>query len=241
MRLSIIIPAYNEAQRIEHTLRLVLSYLAAQDYDAEVIVVDDGSTDDTREVALHCAVGTRVPVRVMRLPENRGKGAAVRAGMLYVAKGDYRMFYDADGSTPIDALERVWPCFHRGADVVIGSRALPQAEIVERQAWYREGMGKLNNVLLRVLGLTRFRDTQCGFKVFSAEAAQEVFTRLRCDGFSFDAEALYIAGQQFLKIEEIPVRWSNSAASSLHPVRDSMRMLRDAFGIRMRALRNGYR
>jgi dolichyl-phosphate beta-glucosyltransferase len=240
MYLSVIIPAYNEAQRIGGTLRLVLSYLEAQRYEAEVVVVDDGSVDDTQAVAHYAAVNSAIPLRVLRLPQNRGKGAAVRAGMLFAAQGDYRLFYDADGSTPIGMLERVWPCFERGADIVIGSRALPGSDIAVRQAWYREYMGKTNNLLLKLLGLTRFGDTQCGFKAFTAEAAQEVFSRLRCERFAFDAEALVIAQQYYLRIEEIPVRWENSPRTSLHPLRDSSRMLLDALHIWRRLHRNRY-
>jgi dolichyl-phosphate beta-glucosyltransferase len=241
MRLSVVIPAWNEAQRIGDTLRRVVFWLAFQHYPAEIVVVDDGSTDDTSAVVLAAAADSPVLIRLARLSRNCGKGAAVREGMLCVAQGEYRLLYDADGSTPIEMIDRAWPLLESGADIVIGSRALPDADIARHQAWYREQMGKLNNALLRLLGLTTFRDTQCGFKVFSASAAEAVFSRLTISRFSFDAEALYIAQQRGLRVEEIPVHWENDPKSSVHPVRDSLRMVFDMLLIRLRATLGGYR
>ena len=135
MRLSLVIPAYNEAERIGRTLTDSLVYLARQAYASEIVVVDDGSTDDTSAVVTALLNPTSVPIRLHRFPENRGKGAAVRQGMLYEAQGEYRFFSDADGSTPIEELASCWPIFEAGADIVIGSRALPSPQIERRQRW----------------------------------------------------------------------------------------------------------
>jgi len=237
--LSLIIPAYNEEARLEATLKRVCAYLDAQPWAAEIIIVDDGSTDGTRQVgerafAHHCIT------EFHHHPRNRGKGYAVRGGMLD-ALGRYRVFYDADGSTPIEELEKLWPRFEAGADIVIGSRALAASDIQVRQAWYREGMGRVFNALLRLLRLTPYRDTQCGFKGFTAAAAQAVFPRQHCDGFAFDAEVLYIAARLGLRIDEVPVRWLNCEHTRLDPVRHSAHMFLEVLRIRLRAWAGRYR
>jgi dolichyl-phosphate beta-glucosyltransferase len=227
MHLSLVIPAYNEAQRIGPTLERVRAYLARQDYAFEIIVVDDGSRDSTAAVA-----GSFEGVKVVRLDRNRGKGAAVRRGMLKEARGAHRFYYDADASTPIEELEACWPRFAAGADIVIGSRALAASRIERRQAWYREHMGRVFNLFLRGLGLTRFRDTQCGFKGFTARAAETCFPRQTLDGFSFDAELLHIAAMHGLRVDEVPVRWLNSPKSRVNPLTDSTRMFLDLLRVR---------
>jgi dolichyl-phosphate beta-glucosyltransferase len=236
LRLSLVIPAYNEAQRLPETLRLAREYLSRQDYASEVIVMDDASMDDTAESVRPFENFARV----VRFERNRGKGAAVRAGMVNEARGDYRFYFDADASTPIEMLDRAWPKFDAGADIVIGSRALEGADIAVRQVWYREEMGRMNNRLLRLLALTPYADTQCGFKGFTAAACGIVFPRQTIDRFSFDVELLYIAARHGLRIEEIPVRWLNSPDTRVHPIRDSARMIWDTFRIRARAWRGGY-
>ena len=240
MRLSLIIPAYNEALRLDPTLRMVEEYLTRQNYSAEVIVVDDGSHDGTADVARNWAATAPVSGRVLRLDTNRGKGNAVRAGM-QSASGDFRVFYDADASTPIEELEKLWPHFEQGADIVIGSRALAASALRVRQAWYREQMGRVFNLLLRFFRLTSFRDTQCGFKGFRANAAEAVFGRLTRERFSFDAEVLFIAQRLGYSIVEVPITWSNAPASQVHPLRDSLRMMMDILIIRLNALRGAYK
>lgn len=233
MRLSLIIPAYNEEQRLGDSLEQALAYLDAQPYASEVIIVDDGSRDCTRDIATQFArQPRRTPVKYLSYTPNRGKGYAVRTGMAS-ATGEVRVYSDADASTPIEELEKLWPRFDDGADIVIGSRALPDSDIVVRQAWYRESMGRTFNVLLRLLGLTQFKDTQCGFKGFTRHACEIVFPRQRVFRFSFDAELLYIAKKQGLRIDEVPVRWRNNPESRVHPVSDSLRMAFDLLTIRL--------
>ena len=240
MHLSLVIPAFDEAQRIGDTLRGVTEYLAQQSYAAEVVVVDDGSTDATLEIARGFKAAARVSVRVVPLSQNCGKGWAVRTGMLDHASGAHRVFYDADASTPIDELEKLWPRFEAGADIVIGSRSLPGSEVEVRQAWYRETMGRTFNLLLRIVGLTGFTDTQCGFKGFTAEATRLVFGRQTVHRFGFDPELLFIAQKHGLRIDEVPVRWINSPHSRVNPLLDSGRMLRDMLLIRVKDLLGRY-
>ncbi len=235
MHLSLVIPAYNEALRIGTTLEQARGYLARQDYDSEIIVVDDGSRDDTAAV-----VGAFDGVKLARLDNNLGKGAAVRRGMLQEATGDYRFYYDADASTPIEEVEACWPRFADGADIVIGSRAHTASRIEIRQAWYREHMGRVYNVILRGMGLSPFLDTQCGFKGFTARAAATCFPRQMLDGFSFDAELLYIASMHGLRVDEIPVRWLNSPKSRVNPLTDSTRMFLDLLRVRTNAAAGRY-
>jgi len=239
-KLSLIIPAYNEAGRIESTLRHALQYFDEQDYAAEIVVVDDGSTDATTGVirAFHTAYTT--PVKLHSLPENRGKGAAVKVGMLDVARGDYRLFFDADASTPIEEVGKLWSLLESGADIVIGSRSLPESEIELHQAKYRESMGRVFNHILRILKLTPFIDTQCGFKVFSAAAAKDIFSRQTLDGFSFDVEVLHIAQKHGYQIAEVPVRWRNNEASKVNPITDSFRMFCDLLRIKYREWNHAY-
>lgn len=240
MKLSLVIPAYNEALRIGPTLDHVMDYLARQDYDAEIIVVDDGSTDGTAGLVTPLLARARPAVRLVQQPANRGKGAAVRAGM-EAAVGAYRAYYDADGSTPIRELDKVWPLFDAGCDIVAGSRAVPDADVEVRQAPHREMMGRLNNRLLRAIGVTRLRDTQCGFKVFTARAAQTVFPRQTIERFAFDAEILYIARKHGLRVHEMPVHWRNDPSSRVRLLGDSTEMLYRVLGIRIKDLLGRYR
>ena len=235
VHLSIVIPAYNEEKRIGSSLETVTQYLSQQAYESEVVVVDDGSSDDTATL-----VRQRYPnVRVISYEENRGKGYAVKSGMLS-AIGEYRVYYDADASTPIEELEKLWRLFEDGADIVLGSRSLPESRVEVRQSWVRQQMGRTFNLVLRLLALTSFPDTQCGFKGFTAAACEAVFPKSTVKGFGFDAELLYIASLQGLRIEQTPVRWVNSPESKVRMLSDSMRMLVDAFGIRLNALRGRY-
>ena len=209
--LSIVIPAFNEAERLPGTLSRVREWLASWPHRAEILVVDDGSTDGTAEAARDAS---RSPgeIRVLRHAPNRGKGYAVRRGML-AARGRLRLMTDADLSTPIEELPRLIDALGEGADVAIGSRAVEGARIEVHQPAYREAMGRVFNGLVQLLLLPGLQDTQCGFKLFSAQAAEEAFEACRLDGFSFDVEALYVARRRGRRIAELPVTWRNDEAT----------------------------
>lgn len=208
-RLSVVIPAFNEAARLPATLVRIKQYLEQSSLSHEILVVDDGSLDDTAARATQ-TLGERV--RVLRNQTNRGKGFAVRRGMLE-AQGERRLMSDADLSTPIEELERLMAKMDEGFDVVIASRALPGANVEVRQPFFRENVGRLFNLLVQALLLPGLHDTQCGFKLWSAQAAAEAFSRARLDGFSFDVEVLAVARRRGRKTAEVPVTWRNDAAS----------------------------
>lgn len=231
--LSVVIPAYNEETRLPDTIRTVEAFLASWGKTWELIVVDDGSKDGT--IAAAKAAITQPYSRVMPSPQNQGKGAAVRMGMM-AAKGEYRLFSDADLSTPITELDKLMEQMQReGASVAIGSRALKESKLEVRQPIYREAMGRFFNVIVQTVALGGIRDTQCGFKLFSAKAAEDIFPRQQFMGFSFDVELLVLARKYGHKIAEVPVRWIDSPASRVSPIKDSAKMFVDVVRIRMRS------
>ncbi|MFC1601307.1 dolichyl-phosphate beta-glucosyltransferase [Candidatus Sumerlaeota bacterium] len=234
IHLSIIIPAHNEERRLGATLAAIGRYLEEQDFAAEALVVDDGSGDGTVELAESFA--ERLPLRVIALEQNRGKGHAVRTGMLE-ARGAWRLFSDADLSTPIEELDKFWSVAKKGGEVVIGSRALPESDVTVHQSWLRELMGRTFNLILRTLGLSGIRDTQCGFKLFSAAAAEQIFAEVSVDGFAFDVEALMLARRHGFDIREVPVKWVNSPDSKVSIVGDPLRMFWDVLRLRLRLRR----
>jgi glycosyltransferase involved in cell wall biosynthesis len=207
--LSVVIPAYNEASRLPATLGRVSAYLASRGFDfEEILVVDDGSTDGTAARA-EAFAASHPNVRVLRNPGNRGKGYAVRNGMLE-ARGDWRLFTDADLSSPIEEVEKlVGAVRDRHAGVAIGSRALDRSLISVHQPPYREIAGKFFNLVMRLAVGLPFRDTQCGFKLFSREAAEAAFSRQLLERFGFDVEVLLIARLHGFHIEEVPVKWAH--------------------------------
>lgn len=216
-RLSVVIPAYNEEQRLPGTLDDVLSYLARQDYSAEVLVVDDGSGDGTADAVRRRMAGVeRVPVSLVAHPDarNRGKGAAVRRGMVG-ATGRFRLFMDADNSTTLEHVERFWPFFEAGFSAVIGSRDVPGSDVRIRQAWYRELAGKAGNLVIRALAMPGIHDTQTGFKMFTAECVEAVFPRLTVDRWGFDVEILAVCSRLGYRIKEVPVAWLNRPDSKV--------------------------
>lgn len=209
IHLSVIIPAYNEARRLPRTLDHVIDYLSNQAYPSEVRVIDDGSSDGTAELVKQRSAGS-IDLGVVTHPDgkNHGKGAAVKLGML-TTKGRYRLFMDADNSTTIDHVEQFWPWFEKGYDVVIGSRGLKDSDIALRQSWYRKLAGQVGNRIIQTLAIPGIEDTQAGFKMFTAECAEDVFPRLTIDRWGFDVEALAVARHLGYKIAELPIRWVN--------------------------------
>lgn len=234
-RLSVVIPAFNESARLPSTLVRVKQHLEKLSLSHEILVVDDGSLDDTAARAQQALGGS---VRVLRNEGNRGKGYSVRRGMLE-ATGERRLMSDADLSTPIEELDLLMRRMDEGFDVVIASRALPGANVLVHQSFLRENIGRAFNLLVRALVLSDLHDTQCGFKLFLAEAAQEAFARTRLDGFSFDVEVLYIARRRGRRIAEVPVTWRNDAATRVTLLRGFAAFL-DVARIRANALRGLY-
>lgn len=237
--LSVVVPAYNEQERIVSTLRRTLEYLAEQHPDSEVVVVDDGSRDETAARVEELAAD-EPRLSLIVLPENRGKGAAVRTGVL-AARGERILFMDADLSTPIEELEKLEPFLDEGYDVVIGSRGLAESDIRERQPFPREFMGRTFNLIVRSLLLGGFRDTQCGFKLFARDAARALFEAQTLDGFAFDVEVLLMARDRGYRIREVPVVWYHSPNSKVSPVTDASRMFVDLLRLRARRLAGGLR
>jgi len=234
--LSVVIPAYNEAARLTPTLGRLREWLANAGFRYEIVVVDDGSTDATAEIA-RAAAGDSL--FLLRHAPNRGKGYAVRRGML-AATGARRLMTDADLSTPIEELPKLIAELDRGFDVAIGSRAIAGATIQVHQPVYREAMGRAFNVLVQLLLLPGLHDTQCGFKLFSARAAQSAFEACRLNGFSFDVESLYVVRRRGMRIAEVPVVWRNDAATRVS-LGGGGTAFADLLRIRLRALRGFYR
>lgn len=238
-RYSIVIPAFNETARIERALSEVSSCIRERGWDAEVLVVDDGSRDNT--AALVEAWGQTHPeVRLIRNDRNRGKGYSVRNGMLRAA-GEIVMFTDADMSSPIEEAERLFAAITAGADVAIGSRWLTGRRIVHKQPLYRRVFGRCFNALTRTIMRLPFADTQCGFKAFRREAAHLVFGLQRIERWGFDPEILFIAISRGLRVTEVSVTWGHDERSRISYLRDGMQMLAELAFVRWSALTGWYR
>ena len=237
--ISIIIPAYNEEKRLPATLRKVIGYLQSSGWEfAEVVVVDDGSADGTVQVAEGLQSGFP-DLRVLRNPGNRGKGYAVRHGMLE-CRGEWALFTDADLSAPIEELDKLWEAAGQaGARVAVGSRALDRGLIGVRQSWFRENAGKLFNLVMRLITGLPIRDTQCGFKLFEASAAREIFRRQLLDGFGFDVEVLFIARRLGYREVEVPVRWNDVQGTKVSALRGVAAFL-DPVRVRWNQIRGRY-
>jgi dolichyl-phosphate beta-glucosyltransferase len=238
--LSIIIPAYNEQVRLPDTLQRIESWLASSHWSFhEILVVDDGSTDKTAAVAREFAA-THPSVRVLMNPGNRGKGFSVRHGMVE-ARGDWRLFSDADLSTPIEELEKLWCAVELGRhQIAIGSRALDRTLIGVHQPGLRETLGRIFNAVMRAATGLAISDTQCGFKLFRGDVAQEVFSRQLLERFGFDAEVLYIASRRGYSIAEIPVRWNHVEGSKVGML-TGLHAFAELLQIRLNSLRGKYR
>ena len=235
---SIVIPAYNESVRIIPTLDRVLAYIQQQGWEAEIVVVNDGSRDDTAEIVRDYASGS-ASVRLVENPGNRGKGYSVRNGILH-AKGAVVLFTDADLSSPIEEASKLVDSIHRGSDVAIGSRWLRADLQTTRQPLYRQVLGRAFNLALKVvLGLS-FKDTQCGFKAFKQQVARDIFGRQIIRRWGFDPEILFLARQLGYKTEEIAVAWAHDDRSKINPIKDGMNMLLDLFRIRWNSISGKY-
>jgi dolichyl-phosphate beta-glucosyltransferase len=236
---SFVVPAYNESDRLTVSLPKIFDYIRRRQLHAEVIVVNDGSTDDTADVVRRC-MQRNPDVRLVENPGNRGKGYSVRNGMLH-AQGDIVMFTDADLSSPIYEAEKLFAALQQGADVAIGSRWLKAELQTERQPWYRQLYGRLFNLALRItLGL-KFRDTQCGFKAFTRAAAQTIFTRQRVERWGFDPELLFLANKFNLRTAEVAVEWAHDHRSKISPLRDGLKMGVEMLAVRWNDLRGVYK
>jgi dolichyl-phosphate beta-glucosyltransferase len=232
---SVVIPCFNEAARIGATLRVTLDYLTANAPESELIVVNDGSTDGTGTIAREILAETNVATRLLENFPNRGKGAAVRSGLL-AARKPIGLFSDADLSTPLTETPKlIDPIANGEIDIAVGSRALDRSLIGIHQPWRREQGGRVFNVLVRVVTGLPFWDTQCGFKAFRLEVCRPILEAARIRGFAFDVELLLLAQRAGLRIREIPVRWNHAEGSKVSFLHDSLRMLREVIELRARS------
>jgi dolichyl-phosphate beta-glucosyltransferase len=230
--ISVVIPAYNEEKRIGNSLSEARAFLGDSGMDYEVVVVDDGSSDRTSRIVERMA-RISPKVRLVRYEENKGKGHALRTGVL-VTKGDFVLVMDADLSTPLEELGKLIPYLAEGEfDVAIGSRALALSDIIRKQPWWRRGMGKTFNRIVKMLVIGDFQDTQCGFKLFAGDIARKLFGEAKIDRFAYDVEILALAKKMGYSIKEVPIRWINSPESRVDPLKDSLRMLVDLVRIRL--------
>jgi dolichyl-phosphate beta-glucosyltransferase len=229
---AIVIPCFNEATRIANTLRQTLDYLRAVSPDSELIVVNDGSTDATSKITREVFSGTEIATRLLENFPNRGKGAAVRSGLL-AAQKPIGLFSDADLSTPLEETPRlIEPIANGEIDIAFGSRAIDRSLIGIRQPRRREQAGRVFNLLVRLATGLPFWDTQCGFKAFRLDVCRPIFETAHIDGFAFDVELLYLAQRAGLRIREIPVRWNHAEGSKVHLIHDSLGMLREIVALR---------
>ena len=235
---SIVIPAYNEGTRLAPTLERVLGYVHAQGWDAEVIVVNDGSRDNTADLVRSFAAKDPV-VHLVENPGNHGKGFSVRNGMLH-ARGRVMIFSDADLSSPIEEAPKLLRALEEGADVAIGSRWLKAETQTLRQPLHRQLFGRIFNILLRVtLGLP-FADTQCGFKAFKRAAAQAIFPLQKIERWGFDPEILFLARKFGFRVKEVPVAWGHSGETRIHPILDGAKMFQEMLRIRWYSVSGKY-
>jgi glycosyltransferase involved in cell wall biosynthesis len=238
MTYSIVIPAYNESERLGATLEKVLAYVRQQGWDAEVIVVNDGSRDNTAEIVR--AFAEKNPIlRLVENPGNRGKGYSVRNGILS-SRGDIVVFSDADLSSPIEEMPELLQPLAAGADIAIGSRWLRAELQTQRQSLHRQLFGRIFNLLLRIILGLQFKDTQCGFKAFTRRAAQTILPLQRIERWGFDPEILFLARKFGFRVEEIPVRWGHSGGTRINPLMDGARMFQEMLRVRWYDLTGKY-
>ena len=231
---TVAIPCYNEAPRIGNSVRATLDYLSGEAPAAELIVVNDGSTDETTSIVRGELAGAKIQTRLIENFPNQGKGAAVRSGLLAATK-PIGLFFDADLSTPLSEVPKVIePIANGDVDVAFGSRALDRKLIGIRQPWRREQSGRVFNLIVRLATGMPFWDTQCGFKAFRLDVCRPILEKANTDGFAFDVELLFRAYRAGLRLREIPVRWNHAEGSKVRVVHDSLAMLREVIALRIR-------
>jgi dolichyl-phosphate beta-glucosyltransferase len=230
---SVVIPSYNEAARIGDTVRATLDYLAAQNPDAELVLVNDGSTDSTSTIVREALTDAKIQTQLLENFPNRGKGAAVRTGLLAATK-PIGLFFDADLSTPLSEIPKVIePIANGDVDLAFGSRALDRKLIGVHQPWRREQAGRVFNLIVRIATGMPFWDTQCGFKAFRLDVCRPILERAHTIGFAFDVELLFLAWRAGLRLREVPVRWNHAEGSKVRVIHDSLAMLREVIALRM--------
>jgi len=232
------LPAYNEGARIATTLEKILAYATERGWKVEIIVVNDGSSDNTAEI-VRGYMAKHPMVVLLENPGNRGKGYSVRNGMLH-ARGDVLLFSDADLSSPIAEADKLFAAITSGADVAIGSRWLRSELQIQRQPLYRQLFGRIFNLALRIVLGLNFRDTQCGFKAFTPRAAQAIFPLQKVERWGFDPELLYLAKKFRFTVNEVPVAWAHREGTRINPLRDGIRMFGELLKIRWNALNGKY-
>jgi len=235
---SFVLPAYNESERLNESIPKVQQYVREMGFAAEIIIVNDGSSDATADIVRRFASADPAIV-LLENPGNRGKGYSVRNGMLH-ARGAVALFTDADLSSPISEAGKLFAALDHGFDVAIGSRWLQRELQTERQPLMRQLYGRLFNLGLRIVLGLRYKDTQCGFKAFNRRAIETVFTRQRIERWGFDPELLFLADKFKLKTSEVPVEWAHDHRSKIHPVRDGLRMGMEVLKIRWNAILGRY-
>jgi dolichyl-phosphate beta-glucosyltransferase len=229
---SIVIPCFNEADRIGGTALATIDYLTANSPESELVVVNDGSTDATSSIAKSVLAEARVQTRLLENFPNRGKGAAVRTGLLAATK-PIGLFFDADLSTPLSETPKVIePIASGDVDLAFGSRALDRKLIGVHQPWRREQAGRVFNVVVRLATGMPFWDTQCGFKAFRLDVCRPILEKARINGFAFDVELLFLAYRAGVRLREVPVRWNHAEGSKVRVIHDSLRMLREVIALR---------
>jgi dolichyl-phosphate beta-glucosyltransferase len=239
VELTVVVPAYNEEKRLPSMLEEAYSYLSSRRSTFEILVVDDGSKDGTASFVREFSAG-KPEIRLLSYGGNRGKGFAVRYGM-HSGVGERLIFSDADGSSPMPEIERLEKAMSEGAAVAIGSRALLSEDTAVKARWYRKVPGRIFATLVNVVLLPGLKDTQCGFKMFTREAARFIFPRQTAERFSFDPELLYLARYGKFKIAEVPINWHNVDGSKVNMVADSAKMAVDTLRFRIRGLCGKYK
>lgn len=229
---SVAIPCYNEAARIGDTVRSTIDYLSAESPEGELIVINDGSTDATSAIVREALAGAKIKTRLIENFPNRGKGAAVRSGLLAATK-PIGLFFDADLSTPLSEIPKLIEPIARGeVDIAFGSRALDRQLIGVHQPWRREQAGRVFNLIVRLATGMPFWDTQCGFKAFRIDVCRPILEKAQTVGFAFDVELLFLAYRAGLRLREIPVRWNHAEGSKVRVIHDSLRMLHEVIALR---------